>query len=203
MKILAAGDFHEKEDLIDSVVKEANSGDYDLFLALGDYFTQESYERLMKPIDIRKLGVTGNRDFKFDTPENEQLPFLYNYTKANMDDWKIVVLGAIYPDNFYEDIKKWVKGHPKEKLIFATHYPPHMILDLTHSGNRAGIPQFRNLLMRTKPVLWLCGHVHEAAGVKKLMKTTVVNAAVTDTAKAYSIEMGDGVQSVEGVDLSV
>ena len=202
MKVLAAGDFHDNSEMIERIVEEANSGKYDLFLALGDYYTKEAYTNLMKPIDIMKLGISGNRDFNFDTPENEELPFLYNYTKANMEDWKVIALGAIYPEDFMKDIKEWLGDHPREKVIFASHYPPHMLCDLTYSGNHAGIPQFRELIMRNKPILWLCGHVHEAAGVKSLMKTTVVNAAITETGKAYSIEIEGEEVNTETVDLS-
>jgi len=41
LKILITSDFHAKEDLKEAAIEEANNGDYDIYLNLGDYIDQE------------------------------------------------------------------------------------------------------------------------------------------------------------------
>ncbi len=202
MKMLTAADFHDEEELIESVVEEANNGGYDLFLAPGDFTTVESYKSLMDPIKIPKLACTGNWDFNFTPPEKDDYEHLFNYMKIDFEGYKLVLLGAIFPDNFIRDIKDWVDGHNNRKLLFMSHYPPRRVADATVSGNRAGMQGFRKLIMRLKPAAWFCGHIHECFGQYNLRKTEVFNCAVEESQKCFSIELGEsGVEETEEVEL--
>lgn len=60
--------------------------------------------------------------------------------------------------------------------ILLAHVPPHGLrLDLTYSGVHAGSHAVRAFVEERQPALVLCGHVHEARGIEKLGRTTVVN----------------------------
>lgn len=70
----------------------------------------------------------------------------------------------------------------KGERIFLFHYPPKGVFDMIHggkknpmTGNSAGIGFFRKALLKYKPKLALCGHMHEYQGAKKIGKTLVVN----------------------------
>lgn len=195
MRILAAGDFHNKEIFRDRLIEEANSGKHDLFIGLGDYYTADFYLGLVNKIKIKKLCVTGNRDFNFEPPEQGKYEDLYHYMKVdvkfNTERYKIILIGAYFPSDFKKDVLEWVKMFDGDRIIFASHYPPYMIRDWSNWGVHAGIKEFRELIIRTKPILWLCGHIHEDAGISKFMKTTVINASVYDMKKAYSVKLSD------------
>lgn len=200
MRIFAVADFHGEDALRDAAIEEANTGDYDLFIALGDYEEPEYYESLIAPLEIPFVALTGNWDFGFEPPDNNEYTNLFNYKEVEFNEYRIVLLGAIYPDNFGEKIESFFDGVPQEHRIICSHYPPHMLGDLTRTGTRAGFKEFRDLIMKQKPATWLCGHIHEDYGEFELLDTTVLNCAAADTGKAWSITMSDnGVEDTEEV----
>ncbi|MDY6770182.1 MAG: metallophosphoesterase family protein [Candidatus Nanohaloarchaea archaeon] len=203
MNIFTAGDFHGREELKEAVLDEVNGGDYDMFLAIGDYDTPEFYEDMVDRLEVPWLALTGNWDFDFEPPENNEYPYLFNYQKVEYEDgYHFILLGAVYPDDFLEEARAFFDGVPNEKRIVASHYPPHMLCDLADAGNRAGFPEFRELIMREKPALWTCGHIHEAFGKESLMDTVVVNAAAEESGKGWRVELGDdGVEAAAQVEL--
>ncbi|MFB6076610.1 MAG: hypothetical protein ABEK12_00580, partial [Candidatus Nanohaloarchaea archaeon] len=81
------------------------------------------------------------------------------------------------------DVQEFFDDVPHEHRIVASHYPPHMLGDQADNGNRAGFPEFRELIMKEHPALWLCGHIHEDFGEFSLMDTTVLNTASVDSGR--------------------
>jgi uncharacterized protein len=73
-----------------------------------------------------------------------------------------------------EDAKAFDFGYHQ---IIVSHSPPSGCLDQTRSGKHIGSPALRANILEHQPVLVLCGHVHEAAGVQNIGKTLVVNSA--------------------------
>jgi len=202
MKILAAADFHEDQELVDATVEMANSGEFDLFLSPGDFVSRECYEDMVERIEIPAMACTGNWDFDFTPPENDEYQRLFNYILADYEDYKIGMLGAVFPDNYQDEIEEWVEGVNTRKLIMMSHYPPERLGDATVSGTRAGMSGFRKAIMRFKPAIWLCGHIHESFGRYSLMETEVFNCASIESRKGFAIELGeDGVESAEEVEL--
>jgi Icc-related predicted phosphoesterase len=67
------------------------------------------------------------------------------------------------------------------KSIFILHYPPLGIFDKIKDkknpfhGGSTGISFFRKTILKKKPFLVLCGHMHEYRGIKKLGSSLVVN----------------------------
>lgn len=203
MKIFTAGDFHDNEEIKQAVVEEVNGSDYDMFLGIGDYDTPEFYQDMIGQLKVPWLAVTGNWDFDFQPPENGEYQHLYNYQKVEYEDgYHFLLLGAVYPDELLEEAHEFFEGVPNEKRVVASHYPPHMLCDLAGNGNRAGFPEFRELIMREKPALWTCGHIHEDFGKASLMGTVVVNASSKESGKGWRVELGDdGVEDAVEVEL--
>jgi Icc-related predicted phosphoesterase len=204
LKILVTSDFHEKEDLKEAAIEEANSGGYDLFLNLGDYMSEEYAEDLFRRIEPAALGTTGNRDMMFSSEFLEGEPPVYNFLEADIDDeYKLILIGGDFPEDIKEKVKDLVEDYDSNKVIIGSHYPPHKLNDRIHSGKRIGFEQFRELIMRHKPALWANGHVHEDFGEDSLLDTTVLNAAAEETGKAFSVKIGDdsGVEEVEEIEL--
>ena len=204
LKILVTSDFHQKEDLKEAAIEEANSGDYDLFLNLGDYMSEEYAEDLFDQIEGAAVGTTGNRDMMFSEEFlNGETP-VYNFLEADIDDeYKLILIGGDFPEDIKEQIDDLLDDFDTDKVIIGSHYPPHKLGDRIHSGKRIGFEQFREMILRHKPALWASGHVHEDFGEYSLMNTTVLNAAAEETSKAFSVTIGDegGVEEVEEITL--
>ncbi|MEK6830182.1 MAG: hypothetical protein AABY15_08765 [Nanoarchaeota archaeon] len=68
-----------------------------------------------------------------------------------------------------------------KKSIFILHYPPLGIFDKIidkknpFNGGRTGIDFFRGAIIKKKPLLVLCGHMHEYQGMKRLNGIPIVN----------------------------
>ena len=204
LKILVTSDFHAKEDLKEAAIEEANSGDYDLFLNLGDYMNEEYAEELFEKVEIPGVGCTGNRDMMFSEEFLDGPTPVYNFLEADIDDeYKLILVGGDFPDDIKEKVRDLIEDHDSDKVLVGSHYPPKKLGDRVHSGKRIGFDQFRELIIKHKPALWMNGHVHEDFGENSLMGTKVLNAAAEETGKAYSVTIGDegGVENVEEITL--
>ncbi len=191
MDLFTVGDFHQNDALKDGCIDHVAAADYDLVLLVGDYEDAGYYEELVAGLDTPFIALTGNWDFGFEPPENEEYEKLYNYIQADLFGYRIVMLGAVYPDNFQEETVSFLREVDQEKRIIASHYPPHMLGDLARTGTRAGFPEFRDLIMQAKPALWTCGHIHEDFGRFSLMQTTVLNASAQESGKGWAVTMDD------------
>lgn len=205
LSILVTSDFHSRDDLKEAAVEEANSGEYDLYLNLGDYMDEEYAEELFDAIEIPALGCTGNRDMFFSEEFLDGAVPVYNFLQADIDDeYLLILIGGDFPEDIRDQVSDLIEEHgDPSKVIIGSHYPPLRLGDLINSGRRIGFEQFRRLIIEHKPALWASGHVHEDFGQFSLMDTTVLNAAAADTGKAFSVEIGDegGVEEVEEVEL--
>lgn len=205
LKILVTSDYHQKENLLDATVKEIENGDYDIYVNLGDYMSEDYAEELFKRVDIPALGCTGNRDMMFSNEFLDGEVPVYNFVEADIDEeYLLILIGGDFPDDIKQKVTDLVEEHgDSSKVIIGSHYPPHKIGDRIHSGRRIGFEQFRELIIKEKPALWMNGHVHEDFGERELLGVPVLNAAAEETGKAFSVTIGDegGVENIEIVDL--
>ncbi|QGA80440.1 metallophosphoesterase family protein [Candidatus Nanohalobium constans] len=204
LKILVTSDFHKKEDLKEAAIEEANNGDYDLFVNLGDYMDEDYAEELFDEIEVAGVGSTGNRDMMFSSEFLDGPVPVYNFLEADIDDeYKLILIGGDFPEDVKEQVEDLVEDYDNDKVIIGSHYPPHKVGDRVHSGKRIGFEQFREIIIKHKPALWMNGHVHEDFGERQLMGTPVLNAAADETGKAFSVTIGDegGVEEIEEITL--
>jgi Icc-related predicted phosphoesterase len=204
LKILVTSDFHDIEELKEAAVEEANSGDYDLFINLGDYMTEEYAESLFDEVECAAVGTTGNRDMMFSEEFLDSDVPIYNFLEADIDDdFKLILIGGDFPEDIKGQVEDLIEDFDSDKVIVGSHYPPKKLGDKIHSGRRIGFEQFRELIIKHKPALWMSGHVHEDFGEYSLMGTKVLNAASEESGKAFSVTMGDegGVEDVEEITL--
>ncbi len=193
LKMLVTSDFHAIEELKEAAIEEANSGDYDLFINLGDYMDEDYARDLFDRIEIPAIGCTGNRDLFLEEELVEGDIPIFNFLEATVDDeYLVILLGGDFPDDVKKQVSELIEEHgDPSKVIVGSHYPPEKLGDKIHSGKRIGFKQFREIIMRQKPALWISGHVHEDFGEYSLMGTTVLNAAAEESGKAFSVTMGD------------
>ena len=206
LKILVTSDFHNKDSLKQAAIEAANSGEYELFLNLGDYMSQEYAEDLFEQINITAVGVTGNRDMMFsdDFLDDPEIP-VYNYVEAPIDgEYLLIMIGGDFPENIKEKVGDAIEEHgDASKTIVASHFPPRNVGDRIKGGDRVGFDAFRELILQHKPAVWASGHIHEDFGEFELMYTKVLNTAAESTGKAYSVTIGDegGVEEIEEIQL--
>lgn len=205
LKLLITSDFHAKEDLKEAAIEEANSGDYDIFLNLGDYMNQDYADDLFERIEIPALGCTGNRDMGFDADYLDSDAPVYSFLEADIDDeYLLILIGGDFPEDIKQQVSELIEEHGNpSKVIIGSHYPPKKLGDRIHSGKRIGFEQFRELIIKYKPALWASGHVHEDFGEESLFDTKFINTAAEQTGKAYSVTIGDegGVEEIEEITL--
>lgn len=80
----------------------------------------------------------------------------------------------------------------RKKHIFMAHPPPYKFLDRAFKKNR-GSKAIKVALEYFRPLMFLCGQIHENPGVEKLKDTIIVNGAVSITI----IELNDkGVKEI-------
>lgn len=205
LKLLITSDFHAKEDLKEAAIEEANSGDYDIFLNLGDFMGQDYADDLFDRIEIPALGCTGNRDMGMDNDYLDGDSSVFTFLEADIDDeYLLILIGGDFPEDIKEQVTELMDEHgDPSKVVIGSHYPPKKLGDKIHSGKRIGFEQFRELIIKLKPALWASGHVHEDFGEDSLFDTTHINAAAEETGKAWSVTIGDegGVEKLEEIQL--
>jgi len=205
LKILVTSDFHAREDLKNAAIKEANSGDYDLFINLGDYMDEDYAEDLFEQVEIPGVGGTGNRDMMFSNEFLDGPVPIYNFLEAEVDDeYLVILIGGDFPDDIKQQVSELIEDHgDSSKVIVGSHYPPKKVGDKIHSGKRIGFDQFREMIIKEKPAIWMNGHVHEDFGERELLGVPVINAAAEETGQAFSVTIGDegGAEEIEEIEL--
>ncbi|MDB5388268.1 MAG: phosphoesterase [Planctomycetaceae bacterium] len=63
------------------------------------------------------------------------------------------------------------------QFVLVTHSPPQGWVDVASSGQHLGSPAIRDAILRLKPTLVVCGHIHGSAGQQtRHANTAIVNA---------------------------
>lgn len=183
MKILACADIHASKTLLEKLEKK--SAKADCVIVAGDLSvfgdglveTLRRLNKFNKPIFI----VHGNHDdpgiVARQCKKMRNLTYIHK-RKVRFNGFTLIGHGGegfAQRSNDFERFMQRIKKNTGEKIIFVTHQPPYKskidyIWD--HHGNKS----YRAFIMRKKPILALCGHLHETAGMKeKLGVTKVVN----------------------------
>jgi len=81
--------------------------------------------------------------------------------------------------------------------ILVIHPPPYGVLDEVLGGLHSGSRGLARWIVRHRPELVLCGHIHERPGVATLGVTTVVNCAMGRHGGGALIESDPGNHRIE------
>jgi len=194
MKILATADIHGSQYRLNIILKNIEKYSPDLVIICGD-ITQfgpgELAKNFLNQIPIETLAITGN----IDTADVEKA---INESKAiNICLKKFVKNGISFiginernQDNFRIFNKKNLF---EEKIIFVSHKPPYGAQDKIFIGLHGGSKELREIIDRYKPILVLCGHIHEDPGFTKIGETIVVNCSMGKRGEGALIEINKDV----------
>ena len=183
MKILAFSDVHGSEKTLRRLEKKA--GKADVLICAGDF---TNFEKNMRKV-LQRLNSFGKKVMlvhgNHENPENvagiakrlKNLVFIHK--KAHSEgDYVFVGHGgegfALVSRDFERYAAK-LKFKKNNRIVLVNHQPPYKTkLDYVwaHHGNRS----YRKFILKMKPVLAVCGHLHETAGIEdNLGRTRLIN----------------------------
>lgn len=187
MKLLAFVDLHGDFNLLKKIIKRAEEKDIDLLVTAGDFTQFEgNLGFLLKKLNAlgkKILLIPGNHESSHSLKEAVKIyPYCLYFHRQAFKVGEYVFLGygeggfSLEDSEFRKLARHWYGEYQKQKVIFVTHAPPFGT-ELDRLGNRyVGNKDFRSFIERIKPVLVICGHLHEAAGrISQLGETKIIN----------------------------
>jgi Icc-related predicted phosphoesterase len=189
LRLFACSDIHLRLNLLEDALRDSRNAD--VAVCLGDItvFNKgleaalENVRRLNKHVMI----IPGNNEpprLLEEKAVEKGLIFMHSRKLFFKGFTFAGIGGSLYtpfktPFEMGEDgFKQILSGFKGSKnLILLSHSPPfNTALDLTSSGEHIGSVELRRFIEGESPLVCLCGHVHERAGVsEKVGNTLVVN----------------------------
>ncbi len=132
-----------------------------------DFFLEESPEAFanMVPANCHYLNDSGLKIEGIRIWGSPITPFFYNWA---------------FNRHRGEAIRKHWDLIPSDTDILITHGPAYQILDLNFMGMHVGCEDLRQTIRTIKPLLHLCGHIHEGYGRHQEDETLFLNASLVN-----------------------
>lgn len=199
MKVLAVADIHGSQYRLNLVLKNVTAYQPDLVVVCGD-ITQfgpgELATTLLNQIPVRTLALPGNIDtFDVDAGINGSTATNIHLRRVVIKGIPFLGIGREIPPSLMDTMI--VEGAAQKPLrevvgptsVLVTHYPPFKLQDRIFIGAHGGSKELRSLIDTSKPLLVLCGHIHEDPGVTQIDKTTVVNCSLGKRTEGAMVEI--------------
>ncbi len=184
MRIIAISDLHSRFSFLDRLLNREKA---DVIAVCGDVtdFSKRDVSKfadILESFDSTALVVHGNCDFldPFFKISGENIRFIHGisyelngivFHGTGGSTFTPFNTPSEYPESCYQKILQ--NFHYGRLNVLISHCPPYGILDLTHSGDRAGSNAIRASIHRFRLVM--CGHVHERRGIEIHGNTVIVN----------------------------
>jgi Icc-related predicted phosphoesterase len=166
MRILTCADLHGRPERIAGVRALAAEYAPAVVVLPGD-LTHGGFGRdalgLLRSLPVPVLAVPGNMDALFAATE-------INRHGSLGGPQPIVIEGVSFGG----------PGVTEAVDILVVHEPPLGTLDLIPSGRHLGSRHVLDLMVRMRPRVLACGHVHESPGIERVGDTVVVNCTMGD-----------------------
>lgn len=204
MKLLALSDLHADEDLLDRLRAASARAKYDAVLFCGDITDRGpvSYAEDVLSLFPKAYAVHGNMDTPEVVSRMREMGVSVHGKKVKLGEWNLVGLGGSNPTPFgtpseqsEEEIAALLsRAGVDEFSIVLSHPPPYGIFDAVGNGMHAGSKAVRRMVEDKRPILLICGHVHEHEGKEILSETLVVKLGPAEKLRAAEIEIGDSIE---------
>jgi len=186
VKIVCVSDIHGKLSSVKKLVSEVSS--VDLLLVAGDLTDFGGYSEALEIVkELEKIGskilcVPGNCDTIEVIRALEEKNCSVHGKRVIYKDIGVAGFGGSSPTPFNTPLE-FSEDEIFSKLsivepgdILLTHAPPkNTDLDRVFFGTHAGSISVRRIIEEKRPVLSVCGHIHEGRGVCRIKETIVVN----------------------------
>ncbi len=174
MRFLLFSDLHTDKEACAGIV-EKSSG-VDLVIGAGDYALfrtglDETLE-LLSGISVPTILVHGNHESHSElvaaSARYENFHVLHGNT-IRLKGILFMGLGAGIPITPFgdwsvdlsEEEARDTLPEINEEFFFVSHSPPYSCLDQIHDGEHIGSQSILSYILKTKPALVVCGHIHE------------------------------------------
>jgi len=202
MRIYAVADIHGQPDKIKLILANTLQLNPDVLVVAGDIASYTGSAEILaqlNDIPVPVLAVRGNTDLPriknlLQFFSNISLLHLKQVTVCNTHF--IGVSGCI-PIPFSSRIclnqtkvVKELKPLIKSNSVLVAHPPPWGTLDKVLGRFHAGCRGLKKVINICRPMLMICGHIHESFGSVLFEKTIVVNCAIGNNHAGAIIELG-------------
>jgi uncharacterized protein len=208
-KLLCITDIHGAEKVLNRILSA--EGKSDAILMGGDitnFGSPDDAERLVRlaqQFSPNVLAVAGNCD---STEIERRLVVLgvgIGGSGRQMGGWSIQGLsgGPIWRPRMYEFSEEELSQALEAGLnvlgavgrhVVLSHVPPRdCSLDRTFLWKHVGSTALRDFIAARQPDLVVCGHIHEARGIERIGRTTVVNCGAAARGYYAVAELGEAV----------
>ncbi len=198
MRILAVSDLHGEEEALERVA--ARSKGYDYVLVAGDMARRPGKDGFVTDLlssSENIFVIPGNGDS--DYSEEAGGKWLHGRRVEIGEGLNLVGFGYSPPTPFgtpgefpEEKLYGWMKGLPIDgNTIFITHAPPYGIMDEARGGH-AGSRAVLRIIEEKRPLVNVCGHIHENEGVRMHGKTTVLKVGAANRGRCGEIGVESG-----------
>jgi len=190
MKILLFSDLHANVEAAKRVVVASRSVDF--VIGAGDFANGRqnigACINVLRSIAVPSILVAGNNETTSELVEAcRKWPsaIVLHGSSTVVNGITIFGIGGGIPVTPFGD---WSYDFAEEQAatlletcpprsVLVSHSPPHGAVDVSSSGQSLGSMAVRDAIVRTDPLLVVCGHIHASAGQQALVGTTpVVNA---------------------------
>ncbi len=192
MNIYAVSDLHNKQKHCQKLVEKSKEAD--IVIAAGDFgnFRKEKdlheTSQILKNIEKPLVIVHGNHESLEELQEafqgHSNVHILHG-TGVEIEGIYFFGIGGGIPatpfgkwscDYSEEQAIELLQDMP-EKSVFISHSPPKGTLDRNLLGMSLGSTAIRDTIIGKKPLLCVCGHIHESSGRQRFLgDVPVVNA---------------------------
>ncbi|MFQ6076113.1 MAG: metallophosphoesterase [Candidatus Bathyarchaeia archaeon] len=215
MKLLIVSDFHQNLHAVERARRKATLEGVDVIVVCGDlthFGTISTAEEILKRfvgLEVVTLFVPGNCDPK-DLSKHSVIGGAYclHGRYKTVDDLSFVGVGGSTPVPFPTEFEigedeltalleeAYGEFNGDGRLVLVSHVPPkHTRLDLIHFGVYVGSVALREFIERRRPLLVVCGHIHERRGVDKINDTLIVNPGPAMWGLCALVEIGEEVRA--------
>lgn len=190
-------DIHSNNSAIARVRDKALKEQVEILLICGDithFGTIQAAESILKELSYssKVLFVHGNCDptelSKIEKRENAE-----NLHSRHININGLIFIGAggslktpfrtrieYTEEQILKHLKKASLAISDQRVIVVSHDPPfNTKLDRIHSGEHVGSNALREFILKRKPIIVTCGHIHEGRGIDKVSESIVVNPGPT------------------------
>ena len=210
LRILATADFHGNVEAFRKASAKAKKIAADVVVVCGDithFGSLQQAEELLSAFDsCPVLFVPGNCDPPALTGSELEYAESIHGQCRNISNLTFIGLGGSSPSPFdtpFELSEAEIAGLLEQSrracrtidtMILVSHPPPRNTkLDRTSTGEHVGSFSVREFIERVKPALVLCGHIHEAVGMDKIGRTTIVNPGPARHGYCAVMEINEGI----------
>jgi len=205
MRILAFSDIHADEDALDSLRTYAIRSDIDYVICAGDLSNRGPISFVKELIELfggKFYFVHGNMDSQNVVDAIRHNPHYLHGRKLKFGEWNIVGLGGSNPTPFNtpgELSERQIEhilntSNIDENTILISHPPPKGVFDEISGQLHVGSESVRKIMDEKKPLILICGHIHEHEGKRIVGDTLVIKLPAAESRRAAFIDINEDIK---------